>query len=95
MELKYYVNCDYYPPRKRKPTRVSILMDCYSIPNGKTFEDLVQLFAIRELRRNRMNRCKNVSVTLHKVDYIGDMEIKTLPPEKTYNLPYAEILCCE
>ena len=34
MELKYYVNCDYYPPRKRKATRVSIPMDNYSVPEG-------------------------------------------------------------
>lgn len=93
--LKYYVNCYYIAPRKRKGTFVSIPMDNYYVPDGKTFDELVQLFAVQELRRNNMNRCKGITVTQHKIREEGDMVIKNIIPEKTYNLPYAEILCCE
>ena len=95
MEKKYYVNCTYYPPRKRKGVRVSLPLENYYIPEGKTFEALAQLFAIQELRRNKMNRCKYINITLHSVDTVGDIVMKSMLPEKTIELPYAEILCCE
>ena len=93
--LKYYVNCYYIAPRKRKGTFVSIPMENYFIPEGKTFDELVQLFAVQELRRKKMNRCKGITVTQHKVREESGMVIKNIMPEKTYNLPYAEILCQE
>lgn len=94
-EYKYYVNCNYKAPRKRKAIFVSLPMDNYFIPEGKTFDELVQLFAVHELRRNGMNRCSNITVTLHKVRTAGEIVIKNIMPEKTYSLPYAEILCRE